>query len=255
MLLAIDIGNTNIVLGVFEGERLRATWRVATAVHKMEDEYGALLLDLMPLRNIQLKDITEAAICSVVPSLQPTFELLCQRFFALNPLVVEAGIKTGIRIAMDNPKEVGADRVVNAAAAHHLYGGSLIVIDLGTATTFDAVSKEGDYLGGAIAPGVRIAAEALFMRTAKLPQVELVAPKKAIGKNSIAAIQSGIIFGYVGLIEGLVARIKKEMGGTVKVIGTGGLSEIIARETKAIDVIEKDLTLLGLRLINDLNKK
>lgn len=255
MLLAIDIGNTNIVLGVFKGEKLLATWRVATAIHKTEDEYGALLLDLMPLRNIEIKDITGAAVCSVVPSLLSTFEQLCQRFFNLEPLVVEAGIKTGIRIAMDNPKEVGADRIVNAAAAHHLYGGPLIVIDLGTATTFDAVSREGDYLGGAIAPGIKIAAEALFMRTAKLPQVELAPPKKAIGKNSIAAIQSGIIFGYVGLIEGLVARIKKEMGGQVKVIATGGLAEIIARETKAIDAIEKDLTLLGLRLINDLNKR
>ncbi len=255
MLLAIDIGNTNIVLGVFQGDKLLATWRVQTSVHKMEDEYGALLLDLMPLRGIITKDISEAVICSVVPSLQPTFEQLSQRFFGVKPLLIESGVKTGIRIVMDNPKEVGADRVVNAAAAHHLYGGSLIVIDLGTATTFDAVSKDGDYLGGAIAPGVRIAAEALFTRTAKLPQVELEAPKKAIGKNSIVAIQSGVIFGYVGLIEGLVARIKKEMGGQVKVIATGGLADLIARETKVIDLTEKDLTLLGLRYINDLNKK
>lgn len=255
MLLAIDIGNTNIVLGVFKAEKLLATWRIATAVHKMEDEYGALLLDLMPLRNINTRDIEEAVVCSVVPSLQPTFEQLCRRFFGINPMVIEAGVKTGIRIAMDNPREVGADRVVNAAAAHHLYGGSLIVIDLGTATTFDAISSEGYYLGGAIAPGIRIAAEALFMRTAKLPQVELEAPRRAIGKNSISAIQSGIIFGYVGLIEGLVARIKEEMGGAVKVIATGGLAEIIARETRVIDIIEKDLTLLGLRLINELNKR
>ncbi len=255
MLLAIDIGNTNIVVGVFQGEKLLATWRMATAIHKMEDEYGALLLNLMPLRNINVKDITEAIVCSVVPPLQQTFEQLCRKFFNIEPLVIEAGVKTGIRIAMDNPKEVGADRVVNAAAAHHMYGGSLIVIDLGTATTFDAVSKDGDYLGGAIAPGVKIAAEALFTRTAKLPQVELEAPRRAIGKNSIAAIQSGVIFGYVGLVDGLVARIKKEMGGEVKVIATGGLSDMIASETRVIDVIEKDLTLLGLRFINDLNRK
>ncbi len=254
MLLAIDIGNSNIVIGVFQGEKLLATWRVATALHKMSDEYSALILNLMPHKNIKPQNIKEAIICSVVPSLLATFEELCRSYFKVKPLIVEAGIKTGIRIAMDNPREVGADRVVNSAAALHLHGGPLIVIDFGTATTFDAVSKDGEYLGGAIAPGINISAEALFMRTAKLPQVELVAPRRAIGKNSITAMQSGIIFGYVGLIEGIVARIKKELGGQVKVIATGGLAENITKETKIIDTIEKDLTLTGLRLINELNK-
>ncbi|MDP2720157.1 MAG: type III pantothenate kinase [Dehalococcoidia bacterium] len=255
MLLAIDIGNSNIVIGVFEGEELKATWRVATAQHKMADEYSALILNLMPHKNVRPGDITEAIICSVVPSLVWTFEELCRSYFKVKPLIIEAGVKTGVRIAMDNPKEVGADRVVNAAAAHHLYGGPLIVIDFGTATTFDAVSEDGEYVGGAIAPGINISAEALFMRTAKLPQVELIAPKKAIGKNSITAIQSGIVFGYVGLIEGIVNRIKKELGSGTKVIATGGLIDTIIKETKVIDIIEKDLTLNGLRLINDLNKR
>lgn len=254
MLLAIDIGNTNVVIGVFHGDKLLATWRVATAVHKMSDEYSALILNLMPHKNIQPGDIDQAIICSVVPALQTTFEEMCRTYFGVKPLIVEAGTKTGIRISMDNPKEVGGDRVVNAAAAHHLYGGPLIVIDMGTATTFDAVSEDGQYLGGAIAPGLRIAAEALFMRTAKLPQVELVAPRKAIGKNSITAMQSGIIYGYVALIEGIVARIKKELGGEAKVIATGGLAEVIVKETTVIDTIENDLTLIGLRLINELNK-
>jgi len=182
-----------------------------------------------------------------------TFEELCQRYCRITPLVVGAGIKTGVRISLDNPREVGADRVVNAAAAHRLYGGPLIVIDLGTATTLDAVSEEGDYLGGAIAPGIGIAADALFERAAKLPRVELIRPKKAIGRNTVAAMQSGIIFGYVGLIEGIVARMKKELGGKVRVIATGGLAGIIAEETNVVDILDPDLTLVGLRLIHELN--
>ncbi|GAH30774.1 unnamed protein product, partial [marine sediment metagenome] len=194
------------------------------------------------------------ALCSVVPPLISTFDELFQRYFHISPLVVGAGVKTGVRIRMDNPREVGADRIVNAAAAHHLYGGPVIVTDLGTATTFDTVSKEGDYLGGAIAPGIITAAEALFTQAAMLPRVELTRPKRAIGTNTIAAMQSGIIFGYVGLIEGIVARIQQELGEKAKVVATGGVAELIAKETSVIDVVNPNLTLIGLRLIYLMNK-
>jgi type III pantothenate kinase len=183
------------------------------------------------------------------------FEEVCERYFGLKTLVVGAGTKTGVRICMDNPREVGTDRVVNAAAAHHLYGGPLIVIDLGTATTFDVVSADGDYLGGAIAPGIGISTEALWGRTAKLPRVELVRPKQAIGKNSVTAIQSGIVFGYLGLIEGIVARMRREIGEETKVIATGGYANVIASETPVIQEINTNLTLIGLRLIHELNGK
>ena len=254
MLLAIDIGNTNITLGVFEDEELRATWHIATSIHRMADEYAVLLLNLLHQGGLDISDVTKVALCSVVPPLTAIFEELSQRYFHTKSLVVGAGVKTGVRIRMDNPREVGTDRIVNAAAAHHLYGGPIIITDLGTATTFDAVSREGDYLGGAIAPGIVTAAEALFMRAAMLPRVELVHPGQAIGTNTIAAMQSGIVFGYVGLIEGIVARIKQELGGKTKVVATGGYAELIAKETAVIDVINPDLTLIGLRLIYLMNK-
>ncbi len=254
MLLAIDIGNTDITLGVFEDNELRATWRMATGIHRLADEYAALLISLLHHRGLDIADITDVAMCSVVPPLTTTFEQLFQRYFHTSPLEIGAGTKTGVRIRMDDPREVGADRIANAAAAHHLYGGPLIIADLGTATTFDTVSKEGDYLGGAIAPGIGSAAEALSTRAAKLPRVELTAPKNAIGHNTITAMQSGIIFGYVGLVEGLVARIRQELGEKAKVIATGGFAELIANETKAIDVVNPDLTLVGLALIYQMNK-
>ena len=254
MLLAIDIGNTDISLGAFEGEELRATWHMATGIHRLADEYAALLLNLLHHQGLDTSDIKEAVLCSVVPPLVATFEELFQRYFHISPLVVGAGVKTGVRIRMDNPREVGADRIVNAAAAHHLYGGPIIITDLGTATTFDTVSKEGDYLGGAIAPGIAAAAETLFMQAAMLPRVELVRPKQAIGTNTIAAMQSGIIFGYVGLIEGMVARIQQELGEKAKVVATGGYAELIAKETGVIDVVNPNLTLIGLRLIYLMNK-
>ena len=253
MLLAIDIGNTNIVIGVFEGERLKATWRLGTDVHKLADEYAAMLSSLLSMRGLAFGDVSVAIMSSSVPPLVTVFEDLCQRYFDVSPMVIGPGTKTGVRISIDNPREVGADRVVNAAAAHSLYGGPLIVIDLGTATTFDAISGEGDYLGGAIAPGILISAEALFEHAAKLPRVELVRPPKAIGRNSVAAMQSGIILGYVGLIEGIVARMRRELGGEAKVIATGGLAEVITSETNVVDGIEPDLTLLGLRLVHELN--
>jgi type III pantothenate kinase len=220
----------------------------------MADEYATLLLNLLYHQGLEKSAIKEVALCSVVPPLIATFEELFQRYFNLSPLVVGAGVKTGVRIRMDNPREVGADRIVNAAAAHHLYGGPVIITDLGTATTFDTVSKEGDYLGGAIAPGITMATEALSMQTAMLPRVELVPPKHAIGTNTITAMQSGIVFGYVGLIEGIVARIQQELGGKAKVVATGGYADLIAKETRVIDVVNLDLTLIGLRLIYLMNK-
>jgi len=254
MLLAIDIGNTDTTLGVFDGEELRATWHMATGVHRMADEYAALLLNLLRQQGLDIPDIKAVVLGSVVPPLISTFDELFQRYFNISPLVVGVGVKTGVRIRMDNPREVGADRIANAAAAHHLYGGPVIVADLGTATTFDTVSKEGDYLGGAIAPGIMTGAEALFTRAAMLPRVELARPKRAIGTNTIAAMQSGIIFGYVGLIEGIVARIQKELGEKAKVVATGGVAKLLAKETAIIDVVNPDLTLIGLKLIYEMNK-
>ena len=254
MLLAIDIGNTDITLGVFEGEELRATWHIATGIHRRADEYAALLLNLLHHQTLDIADIKEIALCSVVPPLVATFEELFQRYFHTSPLVVGAGVKTGVRIRLDNPREAGADRIVNAAAAHHLYGGPVIIADLGTATTFDTVSKEGDYLGGAIAPGISTAAEALFRQTAMLPRVELTRPKHAIGTNTISAMQSGLIFGYVGLVKGIVTRIQRELGVKATVVATGGYAELIAKETTVIDIVNPDLTLIGLRLIYLMNK-
>ncbi len=254
MLLAVDIGNTSTTLGVFDDEELHATWHMATGVHRMPDEYAALLLNLLRQEGLDTADIKAVALCSVVPPLISTFGELFERYFDISPLVVGAGVKTGVRIRMDNPREVGADRIANAAAAHHLYGGPVIIIDLGTATTFDTVSKEGDYLGGAIAPGIMTAAEVLFTRTSMLPRVDLTRPKRAIGTNTIAAMQSGIVFGYVGLIEGVVARIQQELGEKAKVVATGGVAKILAKETAVIDEVNPNLTLIGLRLIYEMNK-
>ncbi|MBI4215791.1 MAG: type III pantothenate kinase [Chloroflexi bacterium] len=253
MLLAVDIGNTNITLGVFDGTKLKATGRIATDVHKMPDEYAVLLHGLLNLQKVSPNQLNKAIICSVVPPLLAPFEELCQRYFNITPLVVGAGIKTGIRILYESPRDVGADRVVDAVAAHRLYGGPVIVVDLGTALVLDAISEEGDYLGGAIAPGLGIAAEALSSRTAKLPKVELVRPRHAIGKNTVAAMQSGLIFGYVGLVEGLVARFQKEMGGKAKVVATGGQATTLAKETKIFDAVNPDLTLQGLQIVYALN--
>ena len=254
MLLAIDIGNTNIALGIFEGETLRATWNVATDIDKTADEYAVLLLNLLPMEGLNLSDIDHVSMACVVPPLLTIFEELSQRYFNISPLIVGPGVKTGVRICTDNPREVGADRVANAAAAHHLYSGPMILIDFGTATTLDVLSKEGDYLGGAIAPGILIAAEALFERASKLPRVELVPPEHAIGKNTVTTMQSGIIFGYVGLIESLVKRMNHELGQEAYVVATGGLAEIIARQTKVVNTVNMHLTLIGLRLIHELNR-
>ncbi len=254
MLLTIDIGNTNVTFGVFEGEHIKATWRVSTAIHRMPDEYANLMLSLMERQGVKAAQIDDVVICSVVPPLLLIFEEVCKRYLKKTPLVVEAGVKTGVRIDMDNPREVGPDRIVNAVAAHHLYGGPVIVIDMGTATTMDVVAKGGKYIGGAIAPGIAIATEALFTRTAVLPRIELSLPKKAIGRNTVAAMQSGIVFGYIGLIEGLITRIQAELDEKAKVVAVGGFATLMARATNLIDEINPDLTLIGLRLIYNMNR-
>lgn len=254
MLLVVDIGNSNITLGVFRGQDLVASWRLKTDVHQTADEYAVLLKSLLAGDGLSVSDIGEAALASVVPPLVATFQQSLERYLGVKPLLVEAGIRTGVRVSTDNPKEVGADRICNAVAAYQLYGGPAVVIDFGTATTFDVVSEDGDYLGGAIAPGLEVALEALFQHTAKLPSVELARPQHAIGKNTVASMQSGLIFGYVGLVEGIVRRIKRELGGKAKVIATGGLAEIIARETPVIELVDPQLTLVGLRLIHELNR-
>ncbi|MDP2728131.1 MAG: type III pantothenate kinase, partial [Dehalococcoidia bacterium] len=249
-----DIGNTNVTLGVFKGQDLAALWRLRTEVHRTADEYAVLLRSLLASDNLSPSDIKEAVLASVVPPLISIFQDALGRHLGIQPLVVEVGIKTGVRICTDNPREVGADRICNTLAAYRLYGGPAIVIDFGTATTFDVVSEEGDYLGGAIAPGIELALEALFQHAAKLPSVELIRPKHAIGKNTVTSMQSGLIFGYVGLIEGILRRIKRELGGKARVIATGGLAETIVRETSMVEVTNPQLTLIGLRLIHELNR-
>jgi type III pantothenate kinase len=226
---------------------------MTTSIHRTADENAVLLLSILKSRGLEVSDIKEVALCSVVPPLTAIFDNMIKRYFEISPLVVAAGVKTGIRICMDNPREVGADRIVDAVAAHHLYGGPLIIVDMGTATTFEIVSKNGDYLGGAIAPGILSSAEALFQRAAMLPRIELASPNKVIGTNTIDAMKSGVVYGYVGLVESMVRRLQKELGGKVKVIATGGFSSLIAQETDVIDEVNTDLTLIGLRLIYRMN--
>jgi type III pantothenate kinase len=254
VLLAVDIGNTETTLGVFDGQELKATWSLGTVINRTADEYASLLISLLRNRGLDSGDIDKIALCSVVPPLTAISEEMFQRYFDISPLVVAAGVKTGVRICMDNPKEVGADRIADAAAAHHLYGGPLIIVDLGTATTFDTVSEKGEYIGGAIAPGMAAAAESMFQRAAMLPRVEMSRPDRVIGTNTIDAMKSGIVFGYVGLVEGMVARIQRELGVKTKVIATGGYAELITKEAAVIDVVNPDLTLIGLRLVYQMNR-
>lgn len=254
MLLTIDVGNTNIVLGLFEREELRHHWRIATDDRRTPDEYGVLLLDLFAHGNVRLSGIEGAVVASVVPPLTGIFQEVCHVTFGFRPLVVDAGVKTGVRIRTDNPREVGADRIAHTAAAYRLFGGPTCVVDFGTATTFDAVSKEGDYLGGAIAPGIRIAAGALCRSTAKLPRIEVARPPAVIGRNTIHSMQSGVFFGYIGLVEGMVSRIRQEMGDDMQIVATGGLASLIATETKIIQVVDPWLILRGLHFIWELNQ-
>jgi type III pantothenate kinase len=255
MLLTIDVGNTNITLGLYAGQERNHAWRLATVHNRMPDEYGLQMLGLLEHARCEVGQIEGCALASVVPPLTGTFLQACRHYLNQEPLVIDAGVKTGLSIRYEDPKHaLGADRVADAVAVRSLYGTPACVVDFGTATTFDAISEAGEYLGGAIAPGIDIAAEALFLRAAKLPRVELARPESAIGRNTLTAIQSGLVFGYVGLVEGMVARFKRELGEDAKVVGTGGLVDLIAPETRAIEFVAPWLTLDGLRIIWDLNR-
>lgn len=254
MILVLDVGNTNIVLGIYQGKKLIKSWRMSTDKNKTSDEYGIQIRILFHYSNIRYEDIEAVVLSSVVPPVMPALEGMAEKYFGVKPLVVGPGVKTAMPIRYDNPKEVGADRIVNAIAAYEFYGGPLIVVDFGTATTFDAISKEGEYLGGAIAPGIGISTEALYTRAAKLPRIELGKPKKVIGKNTETSMQAGIIFGFVGQTDGIVTRMKQEMGGKAYVVATGGLAELISKESANIDRVDPNLTLEGLRIIYERNK-
>ena len=267
MLLTIDIGNTAVTMGVFydgtvseravDGasplQRLVTTLRVATDSRRLADEYGILVKDLLEFRGIASSDITAASICSVVPPLTGLFEELCRRYFGVVPLLVNSQIDLGMPVRYDNPRDVGADRIVDAVAAVQLYGAPVIVVDLGTATVFDAVSRDGEYLGGAIAPGINLSADALYYNTSQLRRVELVAPPEAVGRNTTTSLQSGIVLGYAGLVTTMVERFKAEIGADAKVIGTGGLVSVIADHAPVFDDINQELTLVGLDLIYRMN--
>ena len=254
MLLGIDVGNSNIVLGVFDGRELRASWRIHTRIAATTDEYQVLVAGLFSASRLDLAMIDGVALASVVPPLTAAFADLAQRMFRCSPLVVDAGVKTGVKVRYDSPRDVGADRVVNAAAVCHHYGAPACIIDFGTGTTFDAINAAGEYLGGAIAPGLEISLQALAGRTARLPNVELRPPPGPIGRNTVHAMQSGLVFGYVALVEGMVARFRGELGPRMRVIGTGGLADVIAAETTVIEYIDPWLTLKGLRIVYDLNR-
>lgn len=254
MILVFDVGNTNMVIGVFDNDKLITNWRIRTDSQRTCDEYAMMLRSLFLYNNLEMNDIKAVVISSVVPSLMMELEELSNKYFFCKPLVVGPGIKTGLALKYENPREVGADRVVNAVGAFKKYGGPLIIIDFGTATTFCVVNEKGEYLGGAIAPGIRISTDALVARAAKLPRVELVKPKNIIGRNTIASMQAGIIYGFAGQIEGIVNRMKKEIDADVKVIATGGLANLMAKETDVIDMVDELLTLDGLRLIYEINR-
>jgi type III pantothenate kinase len=255
MLLVIDVGNTNTVVGVFDGDKLVQSWRVRTVANHTVDEYGMLIYSLYKSSKISTRSISDIIISCVVPPMLNILEPLCEKYFHVKPLIVEPGIKTGMPIHYDNPREVGADRIVNAVAAFEKYKSDLIIVDFGTATTFDYVSAKGEYMGGCIAPGIVISSEALFEKASKLPRVEFKKPKTLIAKDTISSMQAGIMFGYAGLVDGIVERMKAEVKSNPKVIATGGLAVIIAPETKSIEVVEENLTLEGLRIIHLKNKQ
>ena len=253
MLLVIDVGNTNIVLGIFKDQELVDHWRVSTDRLRTTDEYGVLIRHLFYLNGVNSEEIDAIIISSVVPPVMPTLERMCQRYFGLTPLVIGPGVKTGMDIKYDNPREVGADRSVNAVAAYEKFGGPVIIIDFGTATTFCAVDKKGTYLGGAICPGIGISTDALVQRTAKLPRIEVVQAEKVICRNTVESMQAGVFYGFVGQVDGIVTRMRRELGCKAKVVATGGLAVIVAPATDAIDVVEPMLTLEGLKIIYDRN--
>jgi type III pantothenate kinase len=255
MLLVIDVGNTDTVLGVYDGDELVHDWRIRTNPDHTVDEYGILIYNLYNASRISSKAVQDIIISCVVPPMLNILEPLCRKYFNIKPMIVGPGIKTGMPIFYDNPKEVGADRIVNAVAAYTKYKRELIVVDFGTATTFDYVSSKGEYMGGCISPGIMISTEALFQRTAKLPRVELSKPKNTIAKDTVSSMQAGIMYGYAGLVDGIVTRMKKETEGNPLVVATGGLAAIIAQQTTTIDIVENSLTLEGLRIIYNINAK
>ena len=254
MLLVIDVGNTNTVLGLFDGEKLVRDWRIRTVVDHTVDEYGMLIYNLYKTSRISSREIQDIIISCVVPPMLNILEPLCQKYFNIKPLIVGPGVKTGMPIFYDNPKEVGADRIVNAVAGFEKYKRDLIIVDFGTATTFDYVSNKGEYMGGCISPGIMISSEALFERAAKLPRVELSKPRSVVGKDTVSSMQAGIMYGYAGLVDGICERIKAEVKSNPLVVATGGLAKIVAPETKSINVVDDMLTLEGLRIIYLRNK-
>jgi len=254
MILVMDTGNTNIVLGVYKGDELIYQWRMGTDRRKTEDEFGMQVKSLFTHAGLDMKAIEGIIISSVVPPIMFALEHMCEKYFGLTPLVVGPGVKTGLNIKYENPREVGADRIVNAVAGIHEYGTPLIIVDFGTATTLCYINDKKEYMGGVIAPGIGISTEALFERASKLPRVELVRPENVLGKNTVAAMQAGIVYGYVGQVEGLISRIKEMAGEEPTVIATGGLAPLIASETEAIDIVDSHLTLKGLKLIYDRNQ-
>ncbi len=254
MLLTIDIGNTNIKYGVFNGKDLVASFRVSSRISRTADEYGSVLVNLLDTKNIKPTDIKGIIVSSVIPNLNYTICHMCQYFFNKTPMLIGPGVKTGLNVKADNPKEVGADIIVNSVSAYKKYGGPIVVIDFGTATTFDVISASGELVGVVIAPGIKTSLESLATKTAQLPMVEIDAPKTVIGKNTKHCMQAGIIFGFAGLVENIIKKIKDELGvQDIKVVATGGLGEIIAKEVKAINKVDRTLTLDGLRIIYELN--
>ncbi|KMJ56709.1 MULTISPECIES: type III pantothenate kinase [Bacillaceae] len=255
MLFVLDVGNTNTVIGVYEGEELKHHWRVETSRNKTEDEFGMIFKSLLEHVGLSFKDFEGIIISSVVPPIMFSLERMCQKYFHLKPLIVGPGIKTGLNIKYENPREVGADRIVNAVAGIHLYGSPLVIVDFGTATTYCYINEHKQYMGGAIAPGISISTEALYSRASKLPRIEIARPDDVIGKNTVSAMQAGILFGYVGQVEGIVNRMKKQSDVTPKVIATGGLAALIGNESDVIDIVDPFLTLKGLHLIYMKNTK